>query len=333
MTIKEGSSNPSETGVSVIICTHSERRWQYLIRAIQSVFDQSVQPKEIIVVVDHNDFLQKKVISTFPGIRCVSNPSIKGASGSKNTGVSTASAEIVFFLDDDAYADKDWIKELSAELNENSIMGAGGATLPDWTNTAPLWLPEEFYWVIGCTHKGMPEQRSFVRNLIACNMAVRKEVFQAIGGFRDGIGPNGTAALGCEETEFCIRANQHYSRQIWIHQPIAKAYHNVPPSRCTWRYFLKRCFGEGISKALIKRFVGSQAALSSELAYLIHDIPGGVFKAIGAFVSGKGFHHFQRAISILVGLSVTALGYIWGGIRFSLNKPSAYASKGEVLLS
>ena len=43
--------------ISVVICAYTEKRWQDLQAAIHSVKQQSLPPKEIIVVIDHNPSL------------------------------------------------------------------------------------------------------------------------------------------------------------------------------------------------------------------------------------------------------------------------------------
>src|SRR5204862_1360115 len=105
-----------------------------------------------------------------------------------NTGIAATQAALVGFVDDDAIVEKDWIKKLSQiVLQDASVMGAGGRIIPKWESVNPKWLPEEFYWVVGCTHKGVPEKTAEVRNLIGANMLIRREGFKRVGVFRNGI--------------------------------------------------------------------------------------------------------------------------------------------------
>ena len=147
-------------------------------------------------------------------------------------------------------------------------------------------------------------------------MLVRREVFEAIGGFRDGIGRVGTLPVGCEETELCIRARQHWPERHFLYVPQASVAHRVPPQRTTWRYFLSRCYAEGRSKAMISRFVGTQDALSSERGYVARTLPQGILRGfISTLIaliscSNRRYLGMGRATAIVVGLATTMMGYI-----------------------
>lgn len=303
------------TDVSVIICAYTEARWDDLIAAVESVRSQSAPPREIIVVIDHNPSLMARARAGLQGVTVIENDGLRGASGSKNAGVATATGSIVAFVDDDAAVMPDWLEQLVIEFDNPDVAGVGGLTEPKWTGEKPPWFPEEFYWVVGCTHRGMPETTAPVRNLIACNMAVRRQVFDEIGGFRSGIGPMGGRALGCEETEFCIRLNQHRREMVWLHKPQARAYHHVPAGRATWRYFLRRCYGEGQSKTLVTRFVGAGDALASERTYTLRTLPRGVARGLADAIQHGDLVGLERACAIVVGLTMTTMGYLAGLIH------------------
>jgi glycosyltransferase involved in cell wall biosynthesis len=298
--------------VSVIICAYTEDRWDDLVAAVESVLRQSTPPREIIVVIDHNPRLLERVRAYFRGVIAVENKGLRGASGSKNTGVAAATGRVVAFLDDDAAVAPDWLEQLVVEFDNPNVVGVGGMTAPRWTGKKPKWFPEEFYWVVGCTHRGMPETTAPVRNLIACNMTVRRQVFDEIGGFRSGIGPMGGHALGCEETEFCIRLSQRCRQKMWLHKPQARAYHHVPAGRANWRYFVRRCYGEGRSKALVVRFVGTEDGLVSERTHTLRTLPRGVARGLADTVLRGDLAGFARACAIVVGLAIAMLGYLTG---------------------
>ena len=298
--------------ISVIICTHTEARWQYLVQAVESIQNQHTTPREIIVVVDHNPALRDRIQVQFPGVRVVENREPKGASGAKNTGVAAATSRLVAFLDDDAAAEPDWLEILVTALDDANVMGVGGFTAPRWPQGRPRWFPEEFDWVVGCTHRGMPETNAPIRNLIACNMVVRREIFETFGGFRHGIGPAAGRPLGCEETEFCIRVGKQSSGRIWLHNVNARVHHQVPLRRTTWRYLIERCYGEGLSKALITNLVGSQAGLATERTYVIRTLPLGVLRGVRDFLFHFDIGGLGCATAIVLGLTVTTLGYVKG---------------------
>jgi glucosyl-dolichyl phosphate glucuronosyltransferase len=199
----------SRLSVSVIICAHTERRWDDTLAAVASVRSQSYPAKELIVVVDHNKSLYERLKAALPDATVAENREQQGLSGGKNTGIAMTSGQVVAFLDDDAIADANWLKFMVDSYNDPGVAGVGGLTLPKWDTQRPSWFPPEFDWVIGCTYAGMPAGRAPVRNLLGGNASFLRAVFDKVGGFKSGIGrAQGKRPLGCEETEFCIRLNQ-----------------------------------------------------------------------------------------------------------------------------
>ena len=47
--------------ISVVICVYTERRWDDILAAVESVRGQSRPAHEVIVVVDHNPALQRRL--------------------------------------------------------------------------------------------------------------------------------------------------------------------------------------------------------------------------------------------------------------------------------
>src|SRR5579859_4340321 len=174
--------------ISVIICAYTEQRWEDLLAAVDSVRKQTLRANEIIVVIDHNTQLLRRVQEHLPDVLAVENKEQRGLSGARNSGIAKAHSSLLAFLDDDAIATPDWLKLLQAELEDPEVLGIGGAVVPLWLEQRGRWFPDEFLWVVGCTYLGMPQTGQSIRNPIGANMAIRREVFAGIGGFTNDIG-------------------------------------------------------------------------------------------------------------------------------------------------
>lgn len=299
--------------ITVLVCAYTEKRWDELVRSIQSIQDQTLKPAQIILVIDHNEKLYERARQQFTGVLVVQNTQQQGLSGARNSGTPLATGEIVAFIDEDAVAAPDWLATLERAYYDPNVLGAGGLIRPLWVDEKPGWFPEEFNWVVGCTYKGVPEQTAVIRNMIGCNMSFRREAFEQVGGFRTNMGRIGTIPLGCEETEFCIRLKQHWPQTCFVYEPQAKVQHRVPVSRARFSYFWARCYAEGLSKALVAQFVGAGDGLSSERTYTFKTLPEGVFRGLGNFIRGD-WPGLGRASAIVIGLAVTTIGYLVGRV-------------------
>ncbi len=299
----------------MVVCAYSPSRLPSLRALIPAVQAQLTAGDELVLVIDHHAELLDLVRRQFesaadPKVRVLANDGERGLSGARNTGVRTAQGEVVVFLDDDAVPRAGWLQELSRPFEHPDTIGAGGAALPDWDSSQPRWFPDEFLWVVGCSYRGLPEAPTQIRNPIGANMAFRRAAFEAAGGFTDGIGRVGRTPLGCEETEFSIRATATVGGRI-VQQPTAIVDHLVTAERARIRYFVHRCWAEGISKAAVSRLAGKQAALQSERGYATRTLPAGVARALWASVRGD-FGALGRAGAIVAGLLITTAGYLRG---------------------
>lgn len=303
--------------VSVIVCAYTLQRWEVLCEGIASIAAQTRPALETILVIDHNPELLARARARFPQVRVSPNTGERGSSESKNTGVQLATGEILAFLDDDAVAADDWLEELIAPYGDLSVIGTCGMPMPRWQEgRAPRWLPLEFYWTVGCGYRGLPTRVAPVRNPIGAAMSFRKSVFDQIGGFSIGLGPNMDTPSphgGGEETELGIRALRAFPQGKLLHVPEALVEHQVPAERTNPGYFRHRCWLEGKTKALLSDRVGAADGLSSERTYTLKTLPTGVMHGLTDSIHGD-FTGLQRAAAIIAGLGFTLAGYVWGRI-------------------
>jgi GT2 family glycosyltransferase len=291
---------------AVVVCAYTEQRWDCIESALRSLRDQTRPPDEVVLVVDHNERLLDRARTAFRNIAVVGNTAARGLSGARNTGIAAVSSDVVAFLDDDARAEPSWLERLLSAYGPN-VLGVGGAAVPDLAERArPAWLPEEFDWVIGCSYRGQPAQTTPVRNFIGANMSFRRLLLREVGGFVEGIGRVGRTPLGCEETELCIRLRQRFAGNL-VYEPSARVLHLVTPDRLTFGYFSRRCWHEGLSKALVTRSVGSAEGLATERRYVTRTLP---LALVDSIRGGAG--DLQRLFVIPFGVTLTALGYTRG---------------------
>jgi glycosyltransferase involved in cell wall biosynthesis len=318
------------SATSVVVSTYDEKRWEDLAACLRSLGEQSRPPLETIVVVDHNPELLEKTEAAFPDAKAIANDRPRGLAGARNSGIAAARGEIVAFIDDDARAEPEWLEELEGCIGDPATVGAGGALLPLWQGPEPGWLPEEFYWVFGCSYTGLPEQLAPVRNPIGANMAVRASILAEVGGFREGesddapreIRSRGVVRAGGnvpDDTDLAIRVKQLRPDAVWLYQPRARVLHTVTPERASLGYFLRRCYEEGAGKANLSRYVGTSDGLSSERRHLAVVLPRGVARGLGDLASGDGGGAL-RAGAIVIGVLSSAVGFLAATVAGALKR-------------
>jgi len=296
--------------VSVVVSTYSKARLSYLLDCIESLRKQSFKPVEVILVLDPvPDLVEFYKSRLSDDVKIVVSENC-GLSNARNAGVKSARGEIIAFIDDDAVADERWLKNLVKNYDDSWAVGVGGLIKPIWENNRAAWFPEELDWIVGCSYKGLPESKSYVRNPIGCNMSFRKDVFEKVGYFRTDIGRLGKKPVAGEEAEFSIRIMQKIQGSKIVYDPCVVVYHKVPKIRARLKYVVKRSFYEGFSKALITHFKSNPLhALSTEDHYLKYLLKVAIPSRL------KRIHKFEsisHLIILLISICSVSAGYIIG---------------------
>lgn len=282
--------DPTRT-VGVLVCTHDIVRLDMLRACLASLRDQTLEPDEVLVMVDGDDALAAQVRAALPGERVESMGTNQGVSRARNAGAELMKSDWVVFLDDDAVAEPGWLAALTRPLGAAGVLGSSGTSIPIWDVPRPAWLPDEYLWAFGCSYLGMPTTTTRVRNFFGGASAVDRTLFNDLGGFSDEVGHHGTKVGGGEEVVFCLSATQR-TGGWFVFEPSAVAHHHLPASRLTWRYLVKRTYGEGRTKA--------------RLATLVDGEPLGDEKAFARRLPGAALRYavrpstFPRAVGLVV---------------------------------
>jgi GT2 family glycosyltransferase len=294
--------------VSVVIPSHDPARFPMLAAVVAAARAQTRQPDEIVVVVDHNEELFDRASRELTGVTVLGNRYGRGVSGNRNTGAEHTASTLVAFLDDDVEVGPDWLGRLIEPFADPRVVGTGGAITPIWPHRRE-WVPAEFLWAYGASYVGMPTRTTIVRNVWSASMVVRRDAFNAVGGFRTDFGKIGDRSQP-EDTELCIRMAQA-NEGFWVYVPDAVIGHHVTPDRNRVGYFLTRCYREGrgkVAMARLPRNTQRPADLSHERRYLTRVLPRAVWRGLADTVTGRDPHGAARSAAVVMGVTAAAIG-------------------------
>jgi glucosyl-dolichyl phosphate glucuronosyltransferase len=295
--------------VSVVISCHSRERFDRLLSAIESVLHQDLVPEAIVISVDHEPTLYQILLDQFPKLVVVENEYERGASGNRNTGASKTTTPYIAFLDDDATARPGWLSALVKPFSDPNVVCTGGFAAPAWSGDEPPWFPDEFGWVVGASHRGLPTSLAKVRNVWSENMAVRSDVFSNVGGFRVGFGKIGAISRP-EDTDLCMRMGKTVRNASVLFVPEAIVDHFVGIERARYRYFLRRCYLEGRGKIDLARINDGRADLGDEKTYILRTIPRGFVRYARRGIAERDGTQIRRAGALVTGVGAAGIGAI-----------------------
>ena len=309
------SATATASRADVVICCYTLERWELLRRSVESVLAQQLAPRQLIIVVDHNDELLARCRREWGasragspvGIVIVANQFAGRLGSARNTALLHARADIVAFLDDDAEATPDWLERLLAVYATHpEAVAVGGAPRPNYGAPRPSWFPPEFDWVFGCHYRSLPDRLAPVRHLIGASMSVRRDDMLAVGGFH---------ADDHDDMDLSHRLARAHGPAAVLYEPRAEVRHYVAPERLTWSYFWRRCFFVNRSKVSAFADMGEAGNIRAELSFAARVVLALIPALLGSATGQPA--RLRQALVGVVGLAVAACGYLAGRVQLA----------------
>jgi len=113
--------------LSVAVVVATLRRPRALMRCLEGLREQTVEPAEVLVAVRSEDADTRAALDgvDWPALRVVT-PSRPGAVAARNAAIAAARADVIAFTDDDAVPRRDWIERLLERYVDASVGAVGG---------------------------------------------------------------------------------------------------------------------------------------------------------------------------------------------------------------
>lgn len=226
--------------ISICICTF--RRPAGLSRALASLVTmQRPASCRIEVLVVDNDAAGSAMAcvdaarADFPFELSYFCESRSGVGFARNRCLQEAAGEWIAFIDDDEWAEPQWLNDLWQCLQAGGCDGVFGPVLASFETAPPAWLLDS----------GMYERRRFPtgtkldwRDCASGNVLFRKSLVAEVGSFSAAF-----AASGGEDSEYFWRCQEAGAVFVWCDTAIAQE--NIPPARMTRQWIHRRAFLAG----------------------------------------------------------------------------------------
>jgi glycosyltransferase involved in cell wall biosynthesis len=242
--------------VSVVICTHNRAR--HLADALTSLANQQPgsPPFEVIVVDNGSTDDTPQVASAFEDrchLRYLVEPT-PGLCHARNRGGHSAGGRYLAYLDDDAIACSSWVSAIVDAFALCPDAGAvGGRVDPIWLADRPGWLSDHVARALTIVDWSPdPAVLADLEHawLVGANMAIRADLFRAIGGFRPELDRVGNRMLSSGDIYLLKEIVGRGS--LCFYYPAMAARHVVPAARLTKRWFRSRYYWQGVSDAVME---------------------------------------------------------------------------------
>lgn len=309
--------------VSVVISTYSIDMYDEFTDAVESIISQTYDNIEIIIVIDgseRSEAVHERAQKEYgDAVTIHENEQNIGVTQGRNKAAKMATGDVIAFIDDDAVADDQWVQELVDTYERHSAISVGGRMDPRWITDRPKFFPEEFYWLVGATYKGFPEDETEVRNTFASNISFKRDVFLDLGGFSllSG-GRKGEKNIQAGETDLAARMRRKYSQGV-IYNPNAVVEHKVYDHRTRLSWLLDRAFWQGYSKRAMEALSppGDGTEIEEERAYLAMILFEATPRRLRDILRRPSAERIEKLIMMYVFAFCVGMGYLYAIIELN----------------
>lgn len=274
--------------ISIVIPCYNS--YEDLKEGIQSILknDFPREKYEIIVVDDFSIDNTYEIIKSFPDIKVIRNNKNMGASYSRNIGVKNSNFEFIAFTDSDAIVPEDWLKTISKNVNENTILT--GEVINYYNNN--IEFEPRYSTFLGGSIKTSIE-RANVAN--SCNLVISKKIWNDINGFDENI------RVYFEDSDFGIRARQSGYKVTFLPELVVRHKHETKKTgqriylhTLNRTYAMLKNYRKNKIKMLLFLILNTLYALILSFSFLLQCDLESSYLVLKAIIEGIGkFLHYK----------------------------------------
>jgi len=247
------------------ICIATYKRPELLNKLIASLIIQRLNNSiELeVIIIDNDKELSAKII--YDKFRNNSKTHfvydmqpVKNISLTRNVAVKKAKGDYLLFIDDDEYAEKDWVNKLLNSVEKYFADGAFGKVVPYFNFSPPKWIKDCYVFNRNVNQTGQQAAGFYTTNTIikASLLKNLEEPFESKYGITGGSDSKLFSSLKLKGAKF-------------INCSEAITYEFIPSERANIKWLIKRVFrtGNNHSRILISLSDNSSFARIQEFFY------------------------------------------------------------------
>lgn len=177
-------------GKNAVVVVATYRRPDHVRTCLEHVMRQTVAPQRIVVVDASPDDATRDVVAEFEGVEYRRNDLGLGTlAASRAIGTADATEDVVAFIDDDAYAEPEWLERLLAAYELPNVGAVGGRARmnregeeQDGVDRIGRFLRNGR--LVG-NFAADPGRTIETDHMLGANMSVRTDVLRSFGGIHD----------------------------------------------------------------------------------------------------------------------------------------------------
>ena len=192
----------------------------YLKKTVAKLKKVSYYDFEVIVVLD--DLIKVNFGARERRFRAIASGSVRPGE-KRNLAAKEATGDVLAFLDDDAYPESGWLRAAANVFNEDpELYALGGPALTpsqvDFEEDMAGYVLKSYLSGGFTTYRHKVEKRREIDDYPSVNLFVKKEAFEAVGGFDMDYWPG-------EDTKLCLDLLKHYKKKF-LYDPTPVVYHH-----------------------------------------------------------------------------------------------------------
>lgn len=250
--------------LSIAVCTYN--RADVLPKCLESLVDQTTTPElfEVLIIDNNSTDDTKKIALDF----CGKNTNFKyifeekqGLSQARNRAIAEAKGGFLAYIDDDAIADREWVKSILdcfAQTNAD-VVGGPVKSFIDADIIPRFYNAKSHDFYCGNERRRL-QPPNFSFGFSGCNTCFKKSLFDEFGTYLTDLGMIGNKQRMGEDSEMGYRLLK--AGKIFYYEPEMKIDHYIRLQKTSFIGLLKRSYDTGIE---IGRMIKNDLTLSKKL--------------------------------------------------------------------